>query len=395
MSLSDHSASGSNAGFSFQFERALYWLTISSSGSVVGVETDDDVAVRGADATQILEQDKHSIQEDAEPFGDRSKDLWNTLAIWIEALDAAEVVAGTTLFMMVTNKLLSECIAQMIGRAKSEEEVDACIAALEKAATSPPEGIKSLVERVIRPESRQNLRKLINRCRLADASQDTARDGLRTKTIGQLQLPEWCATGAASIVDELLGWMHRTALASWQERKPAWIKRDHFVNQLHATIDLRKRRISRERAEHLIPVADDKVGRERGSLFVKQLHLITDDESVVDTSIREFIRCNIEKARLSAEGNITDDDWLAFEATLLARWEKIRSRIMRMRQGTPEEDVGFEIFTDTTEAHCEKLAGSNTEQVYLTSGTYHRLAEIIQVGWHPRFEELMRDLMKP
>ena len=395
MSLSDHSAPGSNAGFSFQFERALYWLAISSAGSVVGVETDDDVAVRGADATQILEQDKHSIQKDAEPFGNRSKDLWNTLKIWIESLDAGEVVAGKTLFMMVTNKTLPECIAQKIGRAKSEEEIDACVAALETAAISPPDGIKALVERVLRPTSRQNLRKLIDRCRLADASADTAGEELRTKTIGHLPLPEWCASHAGSILDELLGWMHRTALASWQQKQPAWIKRDHFANQLHAIIDLRKRRISRERAEHLIPVGEDKIGEERESLFVKQLHLVTDDDSVVDTSIREFIRCNIEKARLSAEGNITDDDWLAFESTLLSRWDKIRGRITRMRQGAPEKDVGFEVFTDTTEAHCEKLAGSDAEQVYLTSGTYHRLAELLKIGWHPRFEQLMRELMQP
>jgi hypothetical protein len=393
MSLADHSAPGSNAGFSFQFERALYWLAISSAGSVVGVETDDDVAVLGTDSAQILEQDKHSIQKDAEPFGDRSKDLWNTLRIWIEALDSGEVNAGTTLFMMVTNKTLPECIAQRMGQAKSDDEIDACVAALERASTNPTDGIRSLVERVMRRESRPNLRKLIERCRLADASQDTAGAGLRAKTIGHLQLPEWCASAGDSILNELLGWMHKTALASWQQKQPAWIKRDHFVNQLHAIIDLRKRRISRERAEHLIPVGDDKIGEKKGSLFVKQLHLITDDDSVVDTSIREFIRCNIEKARLSAEGNITDDDWLTFESTLLSRWDKIRARITRTRQGTPEKDVGFEIFTDTTEAHCEKLAGSDTEQVYLTSGTYHRLAELIQVGWHPRFQELMRDLL--
>ena len=117
---------------------------MSSAGCLVGVETDDDVAVRGADATQIFEQDKHSIQKGAEPFGDRSKDLWNTLAIWIEALDAAEVVAGTTLFMMVTNKALPECVTQKIGRAKSEEEIDACIAALETAAISPPKASSHL-----------------------------------------------------------------------------------------------------------------------------------------------------------------------------------------------------------------------------------------------------------
>ena len=59
--------------------------------------------------------------------------------------------------------------------------------------------------------------------------------------------------------------------------------------------------------------------------------------------------------------------------------------------GAKEEDVGFEIFTDTTEEYREKLAGSDTEQVYLTSGTYHRLADTVVVGWHPRFKELMSD----
>ena len=42
----------------------------------------------------------------------------------------------------------------------------------------------------------------------------------------------------------------------------------------------------------------------------------------------------------------------------------------------------------------EKLAGIDTEQVYLTSGTYHRLADMIQLGWHPRFRELMREFTK-
>lgn len=393
MTLTSHSAPGANAGFSYQFERALYWLAQSPAGSVVGVETDDDVAVRGADASQLLEQDKHSIREDAEPFGDRSKDLWNTLAIWIEALDTKEV-ADTTRFLMVTNKVLPECIAQQIGRAESEEEITACVAALEVAAKTPPQHIASLIKRVLHHDSRTSLRRLILQCELVDASQATAGPELRKKTIAQLQLPESCLAGADSIADELLGWLHKTALAAWQQKQPAWIQRDHFVNRLYAVIDRRKRQITRERAEHLIPLTDDKIGQEKGSLFVKQLHLVTDDDGIVDSAIREFIRCNIEKSRLSAEGNVTDDDWTAFETTLLSRWDKIRARVVRMKQAAPEEDIGFEIFTDTTEEHREKLAGSETEQVYLTSGTYHRLADMVRVGWHPRFEELMRKLIK-
>jgi len=126
---------------------------------------------------------------------------------------------------------------------------------------------------------------------------------------------------------------------------------------------------------------------------VRQLHLVTDDDAIVDTAIREFIRCNIEKARLSREGDITDRDWSTFEDTLLSRWNKIRSRVIRMKSGTDESDIGFEILTETTENHKERLAGSETEQVYLTSGTYHRLADLLRVGWHPRYDTLMRELL--
>ena len=47
-------------------------------------------------------------------------------------------------------------------------------------------------------------------------------------------------------------------------------------------------------------------GKKEKSHFVKQLYLVTEDNDVVDTVIREFIRCNIEKSRLSVEGDVTD-----------------------------------------------------------------------------------------
>jgi hypothetical protein len=394
MTLSIHTTPGTPAAFDFQFERGLYWLAQSPAGSVIGIETDDDVAIRGREGSRLLEQDKHSIQETAKPFGDRSHDLWNTLSIWIDALDNNEVSTNSTHFLMVTNKSVPDCIAHQIGRATKDDEITACITALEDASKSPPDKVGSLMQRVLKSASGASLHTLIRNCEFADASSSTSGTDLRKKTIAHLQLPDWAEAHANSIADELLGWLHSTALALWQKGDPCWIQRNYFVNQLHAILDLRKRHIARERSEHLIPVSDAKVGENRGNRFVKQLHLITDDDSIVDNAIREFIRCNIEKSRLSEEGNITDDDWMAFETALLSRWSKIRARVLRMKEGTLEEDIGFEIFSETTEEHREPLAGSDTEQVYITSGSYHRLADLIRVGWHPRFEALMQKFIR-
>src|ERR1039457_4618928 len=99
MSETSHSAAGPAAGFDYQFERALYWLAQSPASAVIGIETDDDVAVRRVDGS-LREQDKHSDRDGAKPFGDRSKDLWNTLWIWLDAIEKKQVVIETTRFLM-------------------------------------------------------------------------------------------------------------------------------------------------------------------------------------------------------------------------------------------------------------------------------------------------------
>lgn len=389
MGLNNHSAPGSNAGFIYQFERALLWLAHSPAGALVGIETDDDVAVRTSGGGAVLEQDKHTITEDRQPFSDRSHDLWNTLCIWLEAVDDGEVLIASSQFWMVTNKRLPECLAKQIGRAKTSDEIATCVRALESIGKAPSATIKDQALRVLHPSSRANLVKLVECCHLADAGQGSGGRELRDQTIAKLQLPQWCAAMADAILDELHGWLERTVMTSWGQRKPAWIARDHFVNQLHAILARLARQIKRERSEHLIPVSDEKVGQNRGRPFVKQLFMVSDDDSSIDTAIREFIRCNIEKNRLSEEGDITDDDWLGFEGALVARWGKIRARNIRLCGDKLERDVGFQILAETTEGHQEVLAGNPTEQAYLTSGSYHRLADALTVGWHPRYKELM------
>jgi hypothetical protein len=389
MSLIDHSAPGGNAGYTYQFDRALFRLAESKAGCTVGIETDDDVAVRAADGSRVLEQAKHSIQEDGAPFGDRSKDLWNTLAIWIDAIEKGEVPQNLVRFYMVTNKTLEDCIARAIGAATTADAAAACISSLQSAAVNPPKSIAGMCERVLAPNSRKTLEFVILNCELVDAASCSSGKALRKEIIAHLQLPDWCTTIADSVCDELAGWIQKTVLAKWQAHQPAWIQRDHFVNQMHAIIDLRKRQIRRERAEHLIPIAEDSVGHHKGSTFVKQLHLISDDDSLVDEAIRDFLRCSVEKARLSAEGNVTDDDWLTFQSALIRRWVAIRRLVARTFPNEPEEINGFKVFSDTATDHREKLAGVETDQVYLTAGSYHLLANALTVGWHPRFEELL------
>ncbi len=181
MTLSLHTTPGTPAAFDFQFERGLYWLAQSPAGSVIGIETDDDVAIRGGAGSRLLEQDKHSIQGTGKPFGNRSHDLWNTLAVWIKALDNNEVPTNSTHFLMVTNKSAPDCIAHQIGRATTDDEITACITALEEASKKPPDKVGPLMQRVLISASRANLHTLIRNCEFADASSSTSGADLRKR----------------------------------------------------------------------------------------------------------------------------------------------------------------------------------------------------------------------
>lgn len=395
MNSRSHAAAGPAAGFVYQFERALNWLAQKPAGTYVGIETADDIEICTPNGASILEQDKHSLSGEAQPFGNRAKGLWNTLAIWIEAIESGQRSIDSTSFLMVTNQTVPDCIARHIANATSSIEIDACIVDLQTSAANPPKHLAKLMDRVLATSSVSTLQNVIRQTGLADASEATCAAALRTETVAHLQIPEWYSKQVDSIVNELLGWLQTTVISSWRRNEAGWIQRDHFVNELHAVLERRKRQIVRERTELLIPVTDETVGqeKERGRPFVQQLHLICEDETIVTTAIREFIRCNIEKSRLSKEGDITDEDWEAFEKSLTSRWEKIRSRVLRMRNDTREPDIGFEIFSETTEDYREKLAGRDTEQVYLTSGTYHRLADLLRVGWHPQYKALLNELL--
>src|SRR5690606_37451334 len=69
-------------GYLYQFERALFWLSIKEI-DFVSIETEDDVvvALENSSISQIFEQDKHSIG-DSNPFNDKNINLWKTFEIW-------------------------------------------------------------------------------------------------------------------------------------------------------------------------------------------------------------------------------------------------------------------------------------------------------------------------
>ncbi|WP_437323564.1 ABC-three component system protein [Sorangium sp. So ce381] len=365
----------------FQLERALFRLAEASAEDLVGVETDDDVVVRQADGGGISEQDKLSFQTSGHPFQDRSKGLWNSLLIWLEAAQTGTPFhKRAQLWLVTTRDVPRSALAARIGASeKTEAEINECVKALRVIASDPRDDIADLVRRVAAFDD-EAITSVIRRVRLEDRAAGVAQ--LRAKTVSLLHLPP--DSNSDRIVHALLGWMHDTLMDLWRQRRAGWIDRTAFDRQLHAILDSLRRSRRRERAASLIAVSQADRDGHRARAFVERLLEIDADTEDVEQAIEDLLRFSTEQMRLSAEGDVVPDDWTSFFDELDERWKIILRRHRRNRQNKIAEAVGRDIYGETVESEYRaRFAGEATEHRYFTAGGYHTRADVGRVHWHP------------
>lgn len=380
--MSKHSASGSLYGYLFQFDRALYWL--ACRGTKVGIETEDDVVSFEAKGKTIREQDKCSIVN-TNPLSNRSKNLWKSLKIWVDAIEAGEVDLSNTEFHLVTNIGSSECLARQMGRAKDDDSIDLCVEKLRDLGKNPSDSISDYVGTVLGCND-ETLKEMIRRIYFTD-SDNYGREDLMGSIVSCLHIPETLPSD--KIINELLGWMVSRAKTLWLSGKPAWITKEEF-DEYYSKVSYRfsTQKFIETPARDLMHLIDINLKDHMDRIFVKQLSLLEIEDDYIMDSIRDYNFCSYERTRIAQQGSVTKGELDNFENVLVERWKPIFMRNSSMKMH-PDIINGIKTYTETID-HKEPLAGQSTENYYLTRGTYHMLADILDVGWHPKFKELLK-----
>lgn len=370
-------------------------------GALVGIETEDDVvriAKDGEGENHIYEQDKHSISINI-PFGDNSKDLWNTLCIWLQAAAEPEFDLDNTEFHLVTNKIVRDGLVVLIAKANSDQDCITCSDKIRTHAANVPDGIKKYANKVCEYDINL-LRKLLKKIVLCDGNNSSHGNKLKEEIKSLLHISE--SLPFEEIYNSLLGWVHSTAMHCWRNNKPAWLSRDKFTEHYQKILTRYNLKRFIETDKSLITLSLVDKESQYNELFVRQLYLIAleQDDNLLISSIEDYLRCNHERTRFSIEGEITKEEMDRFDQNLMDRWEIIFAQYDRKYKRSLKtctdasilgEDMGMEILTKILE-HREPLANQPTEQYYLTRGSYHRLANNKQLalGWHPEFKFLLK-----
>ncbi|MCY7559762.1 MULTISPECIES: ABC-three component system protein [Paenibacillus] len=365
---------------------------------MIGIETDDDVArIAKEGEANVYEQDKHSISDNI-PFGDHSKDLWNTLCIWLRAAAKPEFDLDNVEFHLVTNKVIMDGIVISIAEAKSDKDCESCVNALKALAKNVPQGVRKYAEEVCQYDN-ETLKKFVKRVVLSDANNNSYGNKLKEEIKSLLHVSD--ILPFEEIYNSLLGWVHNTAMNCWRNSMPAWLSRDKFTDYYQKLLSRYSLKRFDETDQSLIPLSLVDKEAQYNELFVRQLYLLAleKNDDILISSIEDYLRCSYERTRFSIEGDITKEELERFDQNLIDRWKIIFSQFERKYKRSLKtcsditelgEDIGFDILSETLN-HREPLANQPTEQYYLTRGSYHRLANSkkLILGWHPEYKTLL------
>ena len=375
---SDHSnnAAPQVAGIILQLERALYHLATAQRDDTIAVEHVDDVSVHRNCRPHLQEQDKHSVQKGGTVLGDRTRALWRTLQIWVDQFE--ERGSACTRYLLVSNVTADGKVAAAIraigeGRGTAAEAV-----AILREVGKPRRGkIQATVDAVL-ARSDATLTELLQRVELVERTDWSSARPVIANALGMDP-----GLDRELIVSALLGWLTETLVEAWRAGEAAFITREACLRQTHVVSRqlIRQRLLPRPSSEVVVSEAHRAQAHTRD--FVARLTEINAHDEIIYEAVEHFLQFASERSRLAAEGDIPRLEWRDRGERLSQRWRGVARQARLEHPALSDEELGQLVLARTTFTHLEPLAAEPCQELYMTSGHYHRLADDRTVWWLP------------
>lgn len=384
-SLSDHTAAGQALGYFFQLDRALCQIAKAPSGSVIGIETEDDIVVKLNNGEKIHEQDKSSTT--VFPFIPSRPDLWKSLMIWADAIQNEEINPEITQFYLVTNKTSTNCIAKTISDSNEDSAIIKCLDELKKFKELSNAVTKKFIDKLF-SFSDDLLRKLIKNTSLICGGHLTGEE-LKNDLISSLQIVDGDEQDKLSIIHEIYGWLFNSVRTSWQNNEAAWIERDVVIRLKNNILTKKIEKFVNEKIFEIQDISDHEKELQKLRIYVKQLRIINSSDAEIIDAISDYLNSVEKRTVLARKGYVTDLQMDNMVRDLRIRWSTIAKKIPLVNKTLTKEEQGQLICLDTLD-HNAKIGNMETQGYFLTRGSYHHLSDSLEVGWHPDYLTLLK-----
>lgn len=379
-------------GYSVQQTRMLYRLLEHyplSSANAVSLEVLDDVAVHKENGA-LAEQVKSGLAHN--PIADRSIDLWKTLFNWLEAIRFGEISLGTTSLVLHVVQAHKGAIAQQMSDVQGELEAHSLIAKLRnKFWGASPEYLEKFklpaeLGQYLNPvleASDDVLAQLLIQFALETGTGDPVDEARR-----KLQQMPISSGAVERVLNQMLGWVKSQTDGLIEKRRLAIIPCELFRTQLLECIKATDRSSTALTSGAPDATPEEVSEQLQRRIYIKQLKAIDLDRTELEEAASDYLRAAADRTIWAEAGEVFEGNFDEFENKLRAAWRNKRRIDMLQIKLHTEIERGQLLYLGCREIRDVRLHGMDVPGHFVT-GSFHALADSMQIGWHPQYEALL------
>ena len=394
-----HAAEAAALGFYYQaFFALLALLSQDTDNAAVGIEQLDDVEL-SSDGRTLLYQLKHSISAAPPPITLKSKALWRTMKVWIDALPLLTLFETTFHLIAVGGIPDGSSLSALLSSAADRTDLrDAMVEEAQRVVDAQATAAKN-GKRMPHAERLDGCVAFLGLTTIEQLNL------LRRTFIKENSPPiseiEACVADylkilptdqRTTVAKRLIEWWDRELVYSLCGKRDRVISRAELQQQISAIVgDIEQGKILPD-FEMVSPPED----YQPDGMLARQINLVNGKPSDLLKAIREEWRAREQRARWANEKLSMASKIDGYDSILREHWSDRHSRMIEECGDLEETDkcaAGLKIlrWTHDDAPNTVRPIFEGWSAPYYVRGSYQVLAINRRVGWHPNFSALFGD----
>jgi hypothetical protein len=351
------------------------------------LELHDDVSWEENGTPLELLQIKHHVGH-LRGLADKDVDLWKTLAVWMDAHPPADPLGP--LLTLVTTRRVTQGAASAL-RPESREPSRARQLLDSAASDSTNEATDASRKRYLALEDAER-DVFVGRIYVLDGAPQTG--AALEKAVEEALYFALPPGHEKSFLDQLWGWWHRQAVDILR-RERATVSGMDVRLKVQEIADGYKP----DNLPTLVEREDVDINVEKtygDQVFVTQLRWVLHSAQMLQKAMVDYYRSYVQRAQWVERDLIGIGELEKFEDNLVDEWERAFDAMGLQLGGQADEDAkqkaGHALFQEVSNQTAVKVRERYTEPFFMR-GRLHDFADKGRVGWHPDFQERLKELL--
>lgn len=390
MSSPSHGASHSALGYLYQSQWPLLQLLRRSGEQpdmALTLELHDDVSWEQEGKPVELLQIKHHVDHER-GLGDMDVDLWKTLAVWMDAHAPADPLGPV--LTLVTTRVVTQGAAYVL-RPESRQPGQARQRLDVAAADSTNEATDVARKKYLALEDAER-DVFIGRIHVLDGAPQAG--AALEKAVEEALYFALPPGHEKSFLEQLWGWWYRQAVEILRRERDTVSGMD---------IRLKVQEIADGYKPDSLPTLvereDVEIDVEKtygDQVFVTQLRWILHSAQMLQKAMVDYYRSYVQRAQWVDRDLIGIGELEKFEDNLADEWERAFDAMnLQLGDQANEDDkqkAGHALFQEVSNQTAVKVRERYTEPFFMR-GRLHDFADSGRLGWHPDFQDRLKELL--